>query len=178
MQNSVADARAELAEPPSPDDRRAERSAGDAARKDDSAGETSAVQVQSVIALRWPNQPTLSDSVLPPDPSDFIKSAAAMLRRERPAAPVNNTSTGDVFSELAPYRLQILLSSLAGALALVGIGGLAFKFHSFPRHLGKLRMGQRPIWESTDDDGIVLTNYSARESPQLRSHFPATSITR
>jgi hypothetical protein len=75
--------------------------------------------------------------------------------------------------ETPTYSAPIQFAALIGALALAGIlGSVMFKFVN-SRRLRRARIRRRrgPIWESTDDDRIVLSGHPDPDVLPRRTGF-------
>jgi hypothetical protein len=101
---------------------------------------------------------------LPSNPATAAPAAVA-------AAPLAAT---DPSSQGQPRSIAMLLSVIAGALALAGItASLVVKFGGARRpRQPKLRLRRGVNWEATDDDSIVLSNHPAADVLPRRSGFP------
>ena len=169
IQQSVANARAELPaqariEPPNRSDVAPALSA-DAVRPTDNGGAATpeAPSLRSVVASRWPDSYGAEPSTdpLPNRPRSGIGVNPVSPDQPAPVLAAGQFATADVSSEIRPYSLQMQLAALMGVLALAGIMGTAiFKFGNSHRpQPSKIRRRRGPIWESTDDDRIVLSHH-------------------
>jgi hypothetical protein len=170
MQQSVANARAELppqtrVEPPSRNAEIASALSADAVRSEDNGGTAMpAMPTQrSVVASRWPDPygAPPSTSALPDkrDSGSVVNPASRTQPTSVLAA--GQFAAADLSSETPPYSLQMQLAALMGVLALAGVmGTVIFRFGSSQRlQSNEIRKRRGPIWESTDDDRIVLSHH-------------------
>ena len=140
------------------------RSATDAVRSEDHGAATpGAPTSRSLVASRWPDPYGAEPSTnLPPnkrDPGTGVNPAS----RTQPTSllTAGQFAAADLSSQTPAYSLQVQLAALMGLLALAGImATVIFKFGS-SRQLqpGEIRKRRGPIWESTDDDRIVLSRH-------------------
>ncbi|WP_213742290.1 hypothetical protein [Bradyrhizobium sp. dw_411] len=175
MQQSVANAHAELpaqtrSEPASRAGGIVPASSADAVRPEDNGNATASgaltpgiLMQRSVVATRWPDPyssaPEAAPSPVRRDPGASVTSASQSEPTSVLAA--GPFVTADVSSATPLYLLPLQLAALAGVLALVGfIGTMMFKFGRSPRLLPSEISNRRGhVWESTDDDRIVLSRY-------------------
>ncbi len=172
MQTSVTDAHAELParSPAELANRNAEiapPSSADAVRSEDHHSEaTPGMSSQrSLVASRWPDSYSTAPSVnpLPSRPDPGSNENPVSRNQPTPVLTAGQLAVADMSSESPPYSAQMPLAALMGVLALAGImGTVIFKFGSSlklqPSQIGKRRA---PIWESTDDDRIMLSRHPA-----------------
>jgi hypothetical protein len=169
-QHSVANARAELPAQTSvePQNRSAEIAPAlfaNTVRSEDSDGAAaSGTSTQrSVVASRWPDP---YGAEPPTDPAPNNRDPGTGVNRVSRTQPTSVLAAGqfaaaDLSSETPLHSVQMQLAALMGVLALVGImGTVIFKFGS-SRQLqpSGIRKRRGPIWESTDDDRIVLSRH-------------------
>lgn len=170
MQQSVANAHAELpaqtrVEPVSHTNGIVPALSADAVRPEDNGGATTqgGSAQRSLVASRWPDpyssapeatpSPTRRDSVTGVPPASQSQPTSVLA--------AGQLATADVSSASPLYSLPLQLAALTGVLALTGIiGTVMFKFGRSPR-LQPSEISNRPghIWESTDDDRIVLSHH-------------------
>jgi len=170
MQQSVANARAELPAqariaPPNRNAEMAPTLATDAVVREDNTGAATpgAPTSRSLVASRWPDPYGAEPSTnLPPnkrDPGTGVNPAS----RTQPTSllTAGQFAAADLSSQTPAYSLQAQLAALMGLLALAGImATVIFKFGSSQRFQpGEIRKRRGPIWESTDDDRIVLSHH-------------------
>ena len=170
MQQSVANARAELpAQTPIETTNRnggiAPALSTDAVRTTDNSDATApgAPSLRSVVASRWPDPYGAEPSTnpLPNRPEPGIRPNPVSRNPPTSILAAGQFAAADVSSETPPYSLQMQLAALMGVLALAGITGTAiFKIRNSQRPLpSEIRRRRGPIWESTDDDRIVLSRH-------------------
>jgi hypothetical protein len=171
MQHSVANARAELpaqtpVEPPNRNAEIAPALSANAVRSEDHDGAAApgTPTQRSVVASRWPDPYSAEPSANPvpnkPDPGTDVNPVSRTQPTSVLAA--GQFAAADLSSETPPYSVQMQLAVLMGVLALAGImGTVIFKFGS-SRQLqpNGIRKRRGPIWESTDDDRIVLSRHT------------------
>jgi hypothetical protein len=170
MQQSVANARAELPAQTrmAPTNRNAEMAPAPATdavvrNENDGAAPPQLPTSRSLVASRWPDpygaapstnlQPTQRDPGTGVNPASRTQPTSLLAAGQFAAA--------DLSSQTPAYSLQVQLAALIGLLALAGImGTVIFKFGSSQRSQpGAIRKRRGPIWESTDDDRIVLSHH-------------------
>jgi len=171
IQTSVANAHAELpAQSPAELTNRnadiAPVSSANAVRSEDhdNAATPGGSTQRSLVASRWPDSYSAQPSINPVVPSKGDPGTAV-----NPASQTQPTSVltagqfaaADMPSKPPPYSVQMPLAALMGVLALAGImGTVIFKFAgSRQLQSGQIRKRRGPIWESTDDDRIVLSRH-------------------
>jgi hypothetical protein len=170
MQTSVANAHAELPaqNPVELTNRNAEIApalSADAVRSEDhdNTATPGGTTQRSLVASRWPDSYN-SEPSINPVPSKHDPGASV-----NPAPQTQPTSVltagqfaaADLSSETPAYSLQTQLAALMGVLALAGLMcAVIFKFGG-SRQLqpSRIRKQRGPIWESTDDDRIVLSRH-------------------
>ena len=170
MQQSVANARAEFPAQTrmAPTNRNAEMAPAPATdavvrNENDGAAPPQLPTSRSLVASRWPDpygaapstnlQPTQRDPGTGVNPASRTQPTSLLAAGQFAAA--------DLSSQTPAYSLQVQLAALIGLLALAGImGTVIFKFGSSQRSQpGAIRKRRGPIWESTDDDRIVLSHH-------------------
>jgi len=170
MQQSVANARAELPAqtriaPPNRNAEMAPALATDAVVREENGGAATPVTAtsRSLVASRWPDpygvEPSSNLQLNKRDPGTGVNPAP----RTQPTSllTAGQFAAADLSSQTPAYSLQVQLAALMGVLALAGImGTVIFKFGSSQRSQpGAIRKRSGPIWESTDDDRIVLSHH-------------------
>jgi hypothetical protein len=179
MQPSVADAHAELpaqtrTEAPDRDVARAGAMPADIAIRENSTSVPDPQAQRSIVAARWPNQPDVDPSTVAstdPAPNNANAQVSAAPRPQP-----SNVAAGPLAAaavETPAYSAPMQLAALIGALALAGIlGSVIFKFVN-SRRLRRARIRRRrgPIWESTDDDRIVLSGHPGADALPRRTGF-------
>ncbi len=165
MQRSVADARAEL--PP-----RTNRNDGPntplpavapALNDPPRASAADKDMGSTVVASRWPDPSGVSPAS---SPRPAASNLAASVPPNSIAAPAPASAAGTVVAEVSasqsqPGPIPRWFVAVVAPLALGSIvAGLIFKFGGSRRpRPGSIRARRRPVWEQTDDDRIVLSDY-------------------
>jgi hypothetical protein len=167
MQQSVANARAELPAPrieqPSRSGEIGPALSADAVRPEDNgnAATPGALTQRSLVASRWPDPYSSPPVVIPSptkrDPGTGVTPASQNQPTSVLAA--EQFATADVSSQTPFYSLPLQLAALTGVLALAGIIGTVMFRHSQQLQLSEIGNRRGSIWDSTDDDRIVLSHY-------------------
>jgi len=96
--------------------------------------------------------------------------AANSIAAPAPAAAAVTPAVADSSSQSQPKSIPKLFVAVAGALMLGSIAAsMIFKFGR--TRPGTIRGHRGPIWEQTDDDRIVLSNYPDAEVLPRRPRF-------
>lgn len=162
IQNSVANARAELPVP----------AAGfDSPRAN--APDTRAAS--TVVASRWP-EPSAANPVS--NPRQATSNLAANVSANSTAAPAPAVAAVTLAAADSPLQgqpgsIRTLLVAVVGVFTLAGITASLFFKLGRARHPrpGAIRVRRGPIWDSTDDDRIVLSDYPEADALPRRPRF-------
>ena len=173
---SLADARAELRPqaavreenpaPPFPTD--AAHPVGAAGGNTGSAS-PSVWNATAAVATRWP-EPSPASSVsksaaATPDPAANVAQADAAA----PAAASPAASVVDL--PIHPEMVPIAIAATTGALLIAGLAAFFSKRFRGRVRRRKASTARGPIWETTDDDRIVLSDYPAANDREYRPRF-------
>lgn len=170
---SVADARAEL--PPQTDAAPSipwpaiARASNDAPQAD--AG---TIAPSTLVASRWPEPLGVSPVSSPrPATSDLAANAPANPTAAPKPAAVAVTIAADDPSQGRSYSISKLFVAIIGALALGSMtASLISRFGAARyRRPGAIRARRGPMWERTDDDRIVLSDYPVADVVPRRRRF-------
>ena len=172
---TLSDARAELRsqaaareEAPAPSFPATASNPADAAGNSGSAN-TSVWNSTAAVATRWPDMQPASSAPKPaaatPDQPSIV--AQADTATPAPASPATAVVDLPVRPEMVPFVIA------ATAVALVFAGLAAFFSKRFRRRVRrrKASTARGSIWETTDDDRIVLSDYPAAEDRDYRPRF-------
>ena len=173
MQPTVANARAEL--PARTDRNDGPNTALPAGFDAPRANALDTGAASTVVASRWPEPSGVSPASNPrPATSNFAANVPAnSAAAPAPAIAAVTLAAADTSLQSPPGSIPTLLVAIVGALTLAGItASLFFKFGR-ARHLrpGGIRTHRGPIWESTDDDRIVLSDYPDADTLPRRPRF-------
>jgi hypothetical protein len=168
MQQSVANAHAELPaqtriEPASHTSGIVPASSAGAVGPEDngSVATQGALTQRSLVASRWPDPYSSAPETTPSPTKRDSGPGVNPAPRSQPTSLVaaSQFAAADVSSAAPPYSLQLQLAAMTGVLALASIiGTMMFKFSRSPRlQPSEISNRRGHIWESTDDDRIVLS---------------------
>jgi hypothetical protein len=133
------------------------------------SADTSVWNATTAVATRWPEQPPASSVANPspvtPDPATNVAQADAA----EPAATSTAASTVDL--PIHPEMLPALIAAMAGVVVFVGLAAFISKRFRGRVRRRKATATRGPIWETTDDDRIVLSDYPAAEDRDYRPRF-------
>jgi hypothetical protein len=170
MQQSVANAHAELPaqtriEPANRTSEIVPALSADAVRPEANGNTATpgALTQRSLFASRWPDPYSSTPEAMPSptkrDPDTGVTSDSQ--NQPTPVLAASEFATADVSSQTRLFSLPLQLAALMGVLALAGIIGTAmFKFGGSQRlQLSEINNRRGSIWDSTDDDRIVLSRH-------------------
>jgi hypothetical protein len=178
---SIADARAELRpraavreDSPTPLPTDAATPVGAAGNNAGSAN-TSVWNATAAVATRWPEVPPASDVAKPaaaaPDPAVNVAQAdAAAPATASPAAAASPAASG-VDLPVRPEMVPFVIAATTGALMFAGLAAFFTKRFRGRVRRRKASTARGPIWETTDDDRIVLSDYPAANDRDYRPRF-------
>jgi hypothetical protein len=170
MQTSVANARAELPaqSPVELTNRNAEiartlSANGVRSESHDGAATPGMSTQRSPVASRWPEPYGAEPSINLVPSKPYPGTGVNTVSRTQPTSVLGagQFAAADMPSKAPSYAVEMQLAALMGGLALAGIiGAVIFKFGGL-RQLqpSQIRKRRGPIWESTDDDRIVLSHH-------------------
>lgn len=176
IQNSVANARAELPVPANGNDGPNAASPANAAGLDGlraNAPDTRAAS--TVVASRWPESSGANSvSNARPATSNLAANVSAnSIAAQAPAVAAVTPVAADSPLQGQPGTIRTLLVEVVGAFTLAGImASIFFKVGRArnPRP-GAIRVRRGPIWDSTDDDRIVPSDYAEADALRRRPQF-------
>ena len=165
---SIADARAELRPQAIREDTPAVSPPPNAASNETSSANASVWNATAAVATRWPDLPaavsvpTAAQAPVAPAPASDVTTS--------PAAPAPSIPFAYLSAPVRPEMIPIVITAIIGALAFAG----AAAFMSRRRRrlsVPKARSARGPIWETTDDDRIVLSDYPSMDNRDYRPRF-------
>jgi hypothetical protein len=165
---SIADARAELRPQAIREDTPAVSPPPNAASNETSSANASVWNATAAVATRWPDLPaavsvpTAAQAPVAPAPASDVTTS--------PAAPAPSIPFAYLSAPVRPEMIPIVVTAIVGALAFAG----AAAFMSRRRRrlsVPKARSARGPIWETTDDDRIVLSDYPSVDNRDYRPRF-------
>ncbi|MGB9116383.1 hypothetical protein [Bradyrhizobium sp.] len=176
MQRSVADARAELSPQTNRNDGPNTPWPAIAPALNDTpranAADTNASS--TVVASRWP-EPSGINSTSSPRPASNLAANVPpnSIAAPAPAVAADTLVTANSSSQSQPGPIPRWFVAVVVPLALGSIvASLIFKFGRSRRpRRSSIRARRRPVWEQTDDDRIVLSDYSDADILPRRPRF-------
>jgi hypothetical protein len=129
----------------------------------------------AVVASRWPEPSGMSPASSPrPAPSSLADNEPANpIVRSAPPAAVVTHATADSSSQNQPGPIPRWFVAVVGPVAFGSLAvSLFFKFgRSRHQRRSGVRARRRPVWEQTDDDRIVLSDYPDADVIPRRPQF-------
>jgi hypothetical protein len=169
---SVADARAELRPQQAVrEDTRTVSPPSNAAGNDASSANPSVWNVTAAVATRWPTlppafaMPKAAASTASPA-SDVTQSSADPAPVAAPSAPHASLSM-----PIRPEMIPTLFAATVGALAFAGAAALIARRRRMRIRRRKVRSARAPVWETTDDDRIILSDQLSSYGRDYRPRF-------
>ncbi len=173
---SVADARAEfrpqdkpVANPPASV---AATPAGSGASEATSTN-TSIWNAAPSVATRWPSVPAASTvqnsaPATPAPANDVPQPSVEPAQTATPSAAPANLS-----APVQPETIRTLVAGMLGALAFAGAAALIAKRRGVGRRLRRrvAQAARGPVWETTDDDRIILSEHPYPDHRDYRPRF-------
>lgn len=175
---SVADARAEfrppdktVAIPPAP-------ASAASAPADNSASQAGSANASiwnaaPSAATRWPDVPAASPmpAAAPTTPAPANDVAQTSPEPAQAAAP--SAAPANLSASIQPETIRTLIAGMLGALAFAGAAALIAKRRGLGRRLRRrvARSARGPIWETTDDDRIILSDHPYPDHRDYRPRF-------
>jgi hypothetical protein len=135
-----------------------------------SSASTSASNGAATVATRWPDLPAAS----PPNaaPAAAAANDVAQTSADPAQAIVPSIPFAHISVPMRPQTFWSLVAATIGALAFAGIAALISKRGRARRLRRRVtRSTRRPIWETTDDDRIVLSDHPSPDSRDYRPRF-------
>jgi hypothetical protein len=165
---SIADARAELRPQAIREDTPAVSPPPNAASNETSSANASVWNATAAVATRWPDLPaavsvpTAAQAPVAPAPASDVTTS--------PAAPAPSIPFAYLSAPVRPEMIPIVVTAIIGALAFAGAAAFMSRRRRRLR-VPKARSARGPIWETTDDDRIVLSDYPSMDNRDYRPRF-------
>jgi hypothetical protein len=129
----------------------------------------------AVVASRWPEPSGVNSASSPRPAATNLAANVPANPTAMPAAAVAAVThaAADSSSQSQPGSIAKLFVAVVGALALASImSSLIFRFGRTRRpRRAAVRVRRGPVWEQTDDDRIVLSDYSGADGLRRRPPF-------
>jgi len=175
MQRSVADARAELPPQTSRNDGPNTPWPAPALNDTQRAVTPDANKASTVVASRWPEPSGTGSASSPPPVTNNLAAnvPANSISPPEPFITADSSVTADFSSQSQSGPIPRWFVAVVVPLALGSIvASIFFKFAPSRRsRRGSIRVRRRPVWEQTDDDRIVLSDYPDADIVPRRPHF-------
>jgi hypothetical protein len=175
---SIADARAELRGRAGNEDRAVTNPPANAAASETRAANTSVWNAAPTVATRWPELPPAFQMSSARPATAGSAASVAQAAADPPQAAAAPAPFG--YLPVRPETLPTLIAATLGALAFAGAAALIAGRRGRARRLRR-RMAQSargPIWETTDDDRIILSDYPSPDKGDYRPRFARNVKTR
>ena len=177
---SVADAHAELrpqalrdeTPAPSPPAAIADNPAGAASNETGSSASAPVRNATAAVATRWPDLPPATSvpqaAPAPATPTNDVRQPVAdPAQAIIPSIPLAHWSM-----RIRPETFPTLIAAALGALAFAGAAAFIARRTRSRRLRGRIAQSARgPIWETTDDDRIILSDQPYQDNREYRPRF-------
>jgi hypothetical protein len=143
---------------------------GAAAGSTTGSANTSVWNATAAVATRWPESPPASTpkpASTIPDPAINVAQADAVA----PAAASPVAAIANLPVSIQPEMIPILIAAAIGALLFAGVAVLISRRYRRRVRRRKATAARGPIWETTDDDRIVLSDYPSRDEREYQPRF-------
>jgi hypothetical protein len=122
----------------------------------------------AAVATRWPESPPASSV---PKAAPVVADTAGNASQPAAVAPAAAASVADLPASVPPEVIPTLIAAAIGALAFASAAALIFRRHRRRVRRRKATSARGPIWETTDDDRIVLSDFPAMDDRDFRPRF-------
>jgi hypothetical protein len=170
---SIADAHAELRSRPAYEESSVVNPPATPVANEAPPTNASVWNATAAVATRWPELPAASTSNATPatasPASSVTQSSADQPQTAAPTAPLANF----LYVPVKPETIPTLIAAAFGALAFAGAAALISSRRGRTRRLRRreARHARGPLWETTDDDRIVLSDHLSAGNRNYRPRF-------
>jgi hypothetical protein len=169
---SIADARAELRPQANREDNPAASPPANAAGNETNSTNASVWNATAAVASRWPELPPASTvpnaaPATAAPASDVTQSSADPV----PTAAQSSVPFAYLSVPIRPETIPTLFAATVGALAFAGAAALISRRRRTRLRRRKVQSARGPVWETTDDDRIVLSDYPSMDNWDYRPRF-------
>jgi hypothetical protein len=165
---SIADARAELRPQAIREENPIVSPPVNAAGNETSSANAPVWNATAAVATRWPELPA---TTVP----DARPATAAPAGDVTPSSAADPSPLAAPFAYLSvparPRMIPILIAATIGALAFAAAAALMTGRRRTRLRRRQVRHARGPIWETTDDDRIVLSDYPSMDNRDYRPRF-------
>jgi hypothetical protein len=169
---SIADAHAELRPQPVREDNPAVSPPAIAAGNEASPN-ASAWNAAAAVTTRWPESVAATGSVPNAAPATAAPASDTPPPSTNPVSEAAPPSASFAYLSvpIRPETIPTLFAATVGALAFAGAAALISRHRRTRLRRRQARHGRGPIWETTDDDRIVLSDYPSMDHRDYRPRF-------
>jgi hypothetical protein len=125
----------------------------------------------AAVATRWPESPPPSSAPKMAAATVDPASSATQPAATAPTVASSAASVADLPASMQPEMIPTLIAAAIGAVAFAGAAALIWRRHRGRVRRRKATSARGPIWETTDDDRIVLSDYPAMDDRDFRPRF-------
>jgi hypothetical protein len=134
------------------------------------AASTNVWNATAAVTTRWPEVPPASvpkPASAKPDPAVNVAQAEVAA----PAAASLAALIANLPVSIPPEMIPTLIAAAIGALVFAGVAILMLPRFRRRVRRRKATAARGPIWETTDDDRIVLSDYPSRDEREYQPRF-------
>jgi hypothetical protein len=166
---SISDARAELRPQAIREDTAVVSPPANAASNETSSANAPVWNATAAVATRWPDLPAaVSIPAAAPAPAPVVPASDVTPASADPAP--SSPSFTYLSASVRPQMIPVVFAAIFGALAFAAAAATISKRRRRVR-IPKVRAARGPVWETTDDDRIVLSDYPFMDNRDYRPRF-------
>jgi hypothetical protein len=162
---SISDARAELRPQAIRQDNPVVSPPANAASNETSSANAPVWNATAALATRWPDLPA-AVSV----PTEAPAAAPTVATSDATSAPTPSTPFAYLSAPVRPEMIPTVFAAIVGAVAFAVTAAFLSRRRRRLR-VPKVRSARGPVWETTDDDRIVLSDYPSMDNREYRPRF-------
>ena len=169
---AIAEARAELRSKPGSGDGAVVNAPANPAASEAASANASVWNATAAVATRWPDLTTTGSTANAGTAPAGPASNATPSSAEQPQAAASTAPFANLSMPVKPETIPILIAAIVGALACAGTAALISRWRGKRRvRRRKARHTRGPIWGTTDDDRIVLSEHLPTANRIYRPRF-------
>ena len=168
---SIADARAELRPQAIQEDTPAVSPPTSVAGNETNSTNGSAWNATAAVATRWPELPPAFEMPKGGPATAAPTGDVTQSSADSPAAAQSSTPFVYLSVPIRPETIPTMFAATVGALAFAGAAALISRRRRTRLRRRKAHSARGPVWETTDDDRIILSDFPSSDHRDYRPRF-------